>query len=180
MRRQIVRSLLTGAVALAVLFAVGCGREALNFNNTIHNHNKKLNDAGKKFGEAIDPALKDKEADPTKVEEAYKGVLATVTTLIKDTTGQKGPESASGKKLAEGYQKFLQTEKQIIETEFDKIAKALTKKEDLKATEGTLKEQIKTLLRKANEKEAHALTDLRESQKEFAKEHNLTLKPLTQ
>src|SRR5262249_25794569 len=112
--------------------------------------------------------------------EAYKGLLDTVNAVIKDTENQKGPESASGKKLAESYQKFLRTEKQIIETEFDRIAKALTKKEDLKASEGTLKEQIKTLLRKANEDEARALAELRESQKEFAKDHNLTLKPLTQ
>jgi hypothetical protein len=175
-----VRSLLTGTVALTVLFAVGCGREALNFNNAIANNNKKLNEAGKKFGDAIDLALKGKEANADAVEAAYKGLADTVKQVMDETKGFKAPESTSGQSLAKGYQKFLETEKKITENEFAKITKAIKDNKAPMVSEGSMAEQLKTLLREANDQERAALAKLHEAQREFAKEHGLTLKAQSQ
>ena len=60
------------------------------------------------------------------------------------------------------------------------IVKLLEEKAEAKASDNSPANQIKTLLRQANEKESDALRELHRLQGEFAREHSLTLKPQAQ
>jgi hypothetical protein len=164
------------ALALALLLAAGCGREAVNFNNTIANGNKKLNEAGKKFGAAVDPALKGETADVEKVKAAHKAAVEALEQVKKDTSNAKVPGDPTAKKLAEGYQEFLKVEEDVIKNKFGAVATALETKTPPKSSEGTFAEQLKTILREASKEEGEALKTLHDLQKDFAKAHDLPLK----
>src|SRR5947209_5100246 len=115
MRKKLVTPLVLATVSLSLLMVAGCAqREAVNFNNTIANSNKKLNDAGKRFGEALQPALKGGQANLGEVKAAYQGALNALAEVKKDVGSVKVPDSASAKKLMEGYQEFLKGQEEAI------------------------------------------------------------------
>ena len=97
MRRKIVTPLVLATVSLSLLLAAGCAqREAVNFNNSIANASRKLNEAGSRFNKAISPALKGDPVDLGEVKAAYDGLVATLDQVKKDMPPPRPAESRRG------------------------------------------------------------------------------------
>src|SRR5262245_44856817 len=105
--RRSVRPLTLGAVALAALAAAGRAGEAVRFNNAIAGYNKKLNEAGKRLGEAVKPVVEGKNFDVADVKAAYDKVLGAIAEVKKEFATLTIPPGAGAKKMAEAYSKFL-------------------------------------------------------------------------
>src|SRR5207253_9041025 len=107
MGQRLTRRFLLGALALAALAGAGCDRKAAQFNNTLTEYNRQLFDAGRKLGESMAPAVQGQPVNATQVRDAYDEVVSTLDAIKKDFATLPVPPSASGKRFAAGYAKFL-------------------------------------------------------------------------
>jgi len=156
-------------VALAALAVAGCAGEAVRFNNSLAEYNKRLNAAGKKFGETLTPALQGGNANAGQVRSAYNNMLSTVEAVKRDFNALTPPPSATGKRLADTYRKFLQGQEGMIKNQLGEITRMV---EQGKANGG----QIMMLLQQIEGQERRDLSELQEVQRQFAKENGITLK----
>jgi hypothetical protein len=165
-----VRQLSLGVVALAALAAAGCAGEAVRFNNTIAGYNKKLNEAGKRLGEAVKPAVQGEGVNVTDVKAAYDKVLGAIAEVKKEFAALKIPPGAGAKKLAEAYGKFLKGEEELARGQIGEIVK-------LAEVSRPNRDKILKLIQEVKAKELADMEELLAAQREFARETSVPLRP---
>jgi hypothetical protein len=167
---KLIRPLSLGALTLAALAAAGCAGEATRFNNTIAGFNKKLNEAGKRLGEAVKPAVEGGSVNAADVKAAYDKILGAVAEVKKEFAALKIPPGAGAKKMAEAYAKFLKSEEELARDQIAQIVK-------LAEAPRPNREKILELIQQVKAKELADMEVLLAAQREFARENNIPLRP---
>jgi hypothetical protein len=167
-RKKLVRPVLLGAFALSMVAVIGCAGEAVRFNNTIAGYNKRLNEAGTKFGKAIAPAAKGLAVNVGEAKAAYQQVKTVVNEVKAEFAALKVPSGASAKKMADAYAQFLKGQEHMVNNDFAQI---MTMVESGKVDQG----RFNGLLLQVSQREQGDLAALQAAQREFAKEHGIRL-----
>jgi hypothetical protein len=167
--KKLVRGLLLGALAVTALAAVGCAGEAVRFNNSIVEYNKRLEAAGKRLGEAMAPALQGGNVNIADVKAAYQETQNTLDQVKKDFAGLKVPPGASAQRLADAYAKFLGGQEEMIRKQLGPMVKTL---ESGRPVPGQLMSQFQQIAARENQD----LQELQAAQREFARDHKITLR----
>jgi hypothetical protein len=173
MGQRLTRRFLLGALALAALAGAGCDRKAAQFNNTLSAYNQRLFEGGRRLGETLLPALQGAPVEAKEVQEAYDDLIATLDAVKADFATLPVPNSASGKKLAAGYQKFLKGQNDMLRNDVGKIVRRLQRN----PRDRMLGMMIVVSFRGMQERERAQLRELQELQMAFAREHKLPLLP---
>jgi hypothetical protein len=160
------KSLILGVFLLA---AAGCAGEAVTFNNAIVNYNKRLNEAGKKFGEALAPALQGGAVNVAQVKATYAEVESTLEQVKKDFAALHVPKSASGQKLAKSYEKFLAGQESAVKNQMAQLVKLV------EAPGRPNAGMLMSVLQEVGRREQGDLAELQNAQREFARENNIKL-----
>ncbi len=166
--KRLIRGGLLGALAVAALAAAGCAGEAVRFNNSIVDYNKRLAAAGKRLGETLAPALQGGQVNAADVKGAYNEVLNTLDQVKKEFASLKVPSGASAKKLADAYGKFLQGQEDMVRNQMGQLVKMA---ESGKPAPG----QMMGLLQAIGAREQADLVNVQAAQREFARDHNIRL-----
>ncbi len=160
-----------GMAALALVTMTGCGG-ALAFNQSIVKANQDLQEAGKKFGEALTKALTDQSQIPA-LDTSYKEMLQRVDDVAARMKKLKVPQSDSAKALYEQHQRFLASQKKMCVRDFGELVKAL---KDQNMDPGQKNNKVQEILLRVQKEEATELQLLQSAQRKFASDHKLKLK----
>jgi hypothetical protein len=173
--RKAATRLLAGACVLALLGAAPQdNQEAITFNQAIANGNKRLQEAGVAFGEAIRPALGNQQVDLDRLRRTHKNALKVLEEVRKDVAAVKVPPSESGRNLRTGYERFLKGQEDAIKKQLAGIVRLIEK--DNPPNQST-SAQILRILQEVGPMEAQQLKELQALQQTFAREHNIALRP---
>jgi hypothetical protein len=124
MGQRLTRRFLLGALALAALAGAGCDRKT-ECIDTLSNYNQSLFDAGRKLGQTMAPAMQGGTVNADQVKEAYDELVETLDAIKKDFATLKIPQTASGKRLAAGYAKFLRGQRDMIRNDLSRIVRMI-------------------------------------------------------
>ena len=167
-RRANVRPLLLGVFALAVLVVLGCGREAVTFNEALVRGADRIETARRKFEDAV------KGGNPANARVAHTALLGTIGEVKKEVAALRVPASPGAQKFAEKFQKFLDRYEEAVKETHGERVKQLENPKDT-PPEATRKLALKLI--QANQEIQSDMTELLELQRQFAKENNIKLKP---
>jgi hypothetical protein len=160
-----------GGLVFCLLMLSGCGGPALKFNNAIAGANKKMADVGMEFGKAVGEVLSGQETSLPKAKAAHEKWVKTLSDVKAEMKTLTVPSSASGKKLYETHQRFLQVQEEFSGM-FGEIVRIL---EDKKLDAKTKQVRVQQILSQIEPKESPVLAELQNAQREFAKENNFRL-----
>jgi hypothetical protein len=163
----------TAAVlAVCVAAGAGCNKKYLSFNESISGANKKLEAAGKKFGEALVQAITSGN-DTGAVRTSYENVKSVFTAVKAEMQALAVPNDATSKELYQAHQKFLAGQEKAINVDLAQVVKLVEDKSTPLAAKGG---QITSLLSKIEAEENRELATLQQVQRKFADAHNMKLR----
>jgi hypothetical protein len=163
------------ACCALVLFGgpAGAGEnEPLKFNNAIAAFNKKLHEAGMKFGMALGPALQGNAVDLKEVRKAYTATEKAVAKIKKEAAALKVPDSDSARKLAKVYKGFLKGQEEMVKKDMLEIVRLL---ELSNPPDQAGQQRLLRILQSVAKREQSELGPLQKAQQEFAREHGIKL-----
>jgi hypothetical protein len=163
-------------LALALLGSVGCARErqrAASINNSASAASKRLEQAGKTFGEAVGKALQSgAPADAAAARQQYTSLQAVVRAARQEMTDLDVSGVSGGTEFKAATLKFFQNQESMMDTDFKEMLDILEKKGLSKA------QRAKAVMEKmtgAAGKESKDLVEIQAAQRAFAAQHNITL-----
>jgi hypothetical protein len=166
------------ALTLALIVSVGCSRErqrAANLNNAASAASKRLEVAGKSFGEAVGKALQSgAPADAAAARQQYTSLQTVVRAARQEMTDMDVSGVSGGSEFKAATLKFFQNQESMMDTDFKEMLDILDKKGMTKAA------RAKAVLEKmtgAAGKESKDLVEIQAAQRTFAAQHNITLAP---
>jgi hypothetical protein len=162
------------ALALVGPSAAAGESDALRFNNAFARFNQDLASAGKKFGEALAPALQGKAVSLPEVRKRYKNVQKVLADVKKAASALKVPDSESARKFARTYDRFLKGQEEFIKKEFQEL---LSLVEGSNPPDQQVRARLRKILQQVGEREATTLREVQQAQEAFAKEHGIKLEP---
>jgi hypothetical protein len=156
-----------------VVGLVGCAKQkqALDFNQALVAANKKLENAGKKFGETIGKALASGKAPSPEVGQEYDRLVKTLKEVKAEMATRQTPNLKGASELRAAQNKFFQFEEQMLTTDFKEIAD-IFKKNQITAAD---RQRIQQLVNEVGKKEQPELVALQKAQREFASANGLRL-----
>ena len=164
LRRSLVLWPLLGVAALS-----GCGSPAMNFNQTIVGANKQIEQAGRRFGESLQPVMAGRSGDAARVRASYNDVKQEFQSVQTNMQALKVPDLPGAKELYDEHQLFLRGQAIMIEGEFAEIVRIVESGGPGQAA------RIQQILQSVGRKEQADLAKLQNAQRSFATKNNLKL-----
>ncbi len=164
------------ALALLPLLALaGCGnstKDAVAFNQSLLSANQKLQAAGREFGEGVGRAMAGGAGDVAQLRQSYDKTRQVVQQVKADMQSVQVPSSQSAQDLYDAHQKFLQGQERMIEKDLGEVMKLL---ENSKLDKKERAQKVTAILTRIGSAEQADLDALKNAQRKFAQEYNLTL-----
>jgi hypothetical protein len=171
-----IRSLIGVALVLTIGAAVGCTQQqkALQINNSVSSYTKALEEAGKKFGEAVKTVLQGgPKVDVAPVRAAFTNLQGILAEARSKTDGLKTEGVAGAEPFKVAASKFFRSQEELVNEEFKKVVETLENKTLNNSQKQNL---IVASLQAAASKEQGQLAEVRAAQTAFAGQHNIILK----
>jgi hypothetical protein len=176
-----LKSAAVGLVVLAALAPAGGVRaadkdvdsDALDLNEAIQEANRKINVAGRAFGETLAPALKEKDVDLRDLRRDYKYLQKVVAQVQADMKDVTVPKTEVARAYAKAHQQYLKAQEGFVKREFAEI---LTVMEDETLSAADKKKKTLAISKKVNTADQKVFTALVKAQKAFAKEYGIKIK----
>src|SRR5262249_1685691 len=171
MPKKIVRAALAAAFLPLFLALPGCKGEAVSFNNKLAGTNKRLEEAGRKFGQTLAPQGQGRPVNAAEVRGAYEQLVQVLNEVKAETKDMQIPSSASAKRLYDTHQKFLQGQEAGVK-QFGEIVRMV----ETKALGPGGMIQFQQTMQQLAAREQQDLNELRAAQQAFAAEHGVRIK----
>jgi hypothetical protein len=152
------------AIPLVLLATTGCNSkaEAVKYNNALAGITKELEALGKSWGEDVG-----KNSDnPTKMKEIQSANAAKADDIFKRGRALTPPNTNEGKALHSAFLSYLDTEEEIIKTDFPMIINSIGK-----GNQSDVKAQFDRVSKKEDEK----VKALKDAQQKFAQANGVKI-----
>lgn len=147
--------------------------EALAFNQKFVVAQKRLEEAGKQFGQAMQTCLIQGGRNTLPVRTQYQSAQNTVNAVRTEVQSWAVPNSAAAKNLHQGYQRFLQGQVETMQ-KFGEIVAIL---ENGALPPQQKSQRIQQIVQTVEAAERTQLAELQSLQREFARENKIMLLP---
>ena len=172
-----IRSGFSLALACLLLAAAGCSRvspqEAAKFNDALVASQKRLYDAGVKFGDAAAKALAGGPAEAVILDRALERAQEEMAKAKADVRNLQVPKSDSARAFHAEFQRMLDTEEKLLAEELGTIVRTL---KDPSRTLDAKRKRVLLIANYLQKVEQDALASVKIAQAEFAKAHGFKLR----
>jgi hypothetical protein len=154
------------------LLLVGCGHEAIDFNNQVAGIHAQLEGAVEEFGRALKPAV-DQDLPPTSDElaVAIESLRAALAAAKQRSDQLRVPDAPQARELYAAHQEFLAAQQSLLEEELVEIERLAGAR--LKA--GELPKRLEQRFAAFKAEESRRLETLNAAQQRFAEANGLKL-----
>jgi hypothetical protein len=172
MRKRIALGLLTTCFC-GLLIACGAlgNKDAVDFNNSIANANKKLEQGGKDFGSHLSGAINGNQAEVAAMKKEYENLKALVASTKTEIQGLKVPSKQSAKDYQAAELKFLDGQEKLV-GDLGEIVRIV---EDRGMNALAKQSKTQPIMERIAQDEKKDLGPLQAAQAAFAKDYNIII-----
>lgn len=174
---SVIRGFLSMLLAIALAAGAGCGRvstqEAVHFNDALVASQKRLYEAGVKFGDAAGKALGGGPAEAVLLDRALENAKEEMARARADVRNLAVPKSDSARAFHAAFTRMLDTEEKLLADELGAIAATL---KDSSRSPDAKRKRVLLIANYLQKVEQDALATVKTAQAEFAKAHGFQVR----